>query len=153
GPAFESVLYDERAAQIVAGNLSQDGTQPTAPGYLNWLASLGLNSRTDFVIDVADTGMDRGSTADSQIHPDFKDAGGHSRVAYNMNYCNDDQSDDRPGHGSLVASVAAGLGGSDRLDAAGYEFGLGVDPWALLGASRIFDHSGRLPVRLSFTDV
>jgi hypothetical protein len=149
-PRFET--HDERSAQIVAGNLSADGTQPTGPGYMAWLASKGLDTQPDFVVDFTDTGLDRSSTSSNLIHPDFLDAEGRSRVAYITNYAAD-QPDDRGGHGSLVASIACGFGTTGMKDGAGYLYGLGVDPTARLGASRIFDQAGKLPFRLSFTAV
>jgi len=153
GPASEMRLQDERGAQIVAGNLNADGTQPSGPGYTSWLASKGLNSPVDFIIDFADSGLDRGSTDELLLHPDFLDSALHSRVAYCINYATDGQRDDRRGHGTIVASVAGGQGVNSVVDAPGYLYGLGVDPVARLGASRIFDRFGKLPGTISFTSV
>jgi hypothetical protein len=153
GPASEMKLQDERGAQIVAGNLNADGTQPSGPGYMSWLASKGLDAQADFVIDFADSGLDRGSTDEFLLHPDFLDSALQSRVAYSINYAGDGLRDDRRGHGTIVASVAGGRGASDREDTPGYMYGLGVDPASLLGASRIFDQSGKLSGQLRFTDV
>ena len=149
-PRFET--HDERGAQIIAGGLSQDGTQPTGASYMAWLASKGLDAQPDFLIDFTDTGLDKGSVSANQLHPDFLDAEGRSRVVYNINHATD-QPDDRNGHGSLVASIAVGSGKNGMKDSAGYLYGLGVDPAARLGASRIFDQAGKLPFRLSFTNV
>ena len=160
--AFEETLFiseataaapqDERSAEITAGSLTPDGTQPAAPGYMDWLRSKGLATEADFVIDFTDAGLDRGSTSVGLIHPDFLNAEGQSRVVYNTNYAND-ASEDRGGHGTLVASVAVGLGSSEHKDATGHLLGMGVDPMIRLGASRIFDTNRRLPFRLSFTNV
>jgi hypothetical protein len=152
-PARPLTTHDERSAQIIAANLTADGTQPAAPGYMNWLAAKGLNTPPDFTIDVSDTGLDRGMISDFSVHPDFLDASGHSRVVYSFNYGNDGQIDDRRGHGTLIASVAAGLGASDREDTGGYMLGTGVDPLARIGVSRIFNQSGGVWARLSFTNV
>jgi hypothetical protein len=151
-PAFAPALQDERSAQIVAGNVTPDGTQPVSPGYLDWLRSKGLAARPDFVIDFTDTGLDRGSTSEGFVHPDFLDQEGRSRVVYNTNYARD-ASEDRGGHGTLVASIAVGLGSSEFKDETGHILGMGVDPTIGLGASRIFDTSRRLPFQLSFTNV
>ena len=150
GPAFNPKLHDERSAQIVAGNLSSDGTQPSGPGYLSWLTSKGLNVQPDFVIDFADSGLDRGPTSPF-LHPDFLDSASQSRVAYSLNYAADGLIDDRPGHGTIVTSVAAGQGQMSRED--GYRYGLGVDPFARIGVSRIFDEKSKLPSNLRFTQV
>jgi subtilisin family serine protease len=144
---------DERSAQIIAANLTADATQPAGPGYRAWLAAKGLNTTPDYVIDVSDTGLDRGTTGDFSVHPDFLDSDGHSRVVYNRNFADDGMVDDRRGHGTFVASLAAGLGASDREDASGYMLGLGVDPMARIGASRIFNVLGGIYSRLSFTNV
>jgi Subtilase family len=153
GPAPEMKLQDERGAQIVAGNLSADGTQPNGPGYISWLASKGLDAQADFAIDFTDSGLDRGSTEESLLHPDFLDAALQSRVVYSINYAGDGRKDDRRGHGTIVASVAGGRGASTREDGPGYMYGLGVDPGARLGASRIFDQSGKMSGQLRFTNV
>ena len=153
GPAPEMMLQDERGAQIIAGNLTAEGTQPNGPGFMEWLASKGLDGAADYVIDFADSGIDRGSTNALLLHPDFLDTALQSRVSYIINYASDGMIDDRRGHGTIVASVAAGRGSSSREDAPGYMYGAGVDPDAKLGASRIFDKNGKLPNQLSFTSV
>ncbi|HET9531528.1 MAG TPA: S8 family serine peptidase [Blastocatellia bacterium] len=152
GPAFSPVLDDERSAQIVAANLNPAGAAPLGPGYREWLQSKGLDFRADFLIDFSDTGLDRGATGDFFVHPDFLDDEGRSRVLYNINYAQD-QNEDRRGHGTLVASIACGLGAADRKDEAGYMYGLGIDPAARLGMSRIFAQNGRFGFQLSFTTV
>lgn len=153
GPMSEMSLQDERGAQIVAGNLNPDGTQPSGPGYLSWLASKGLDGPADFVIDFSDSGLDRGSTVATLLHPDFLDSSLQSRVAYSINYATDGMKDDRRGHGTIVASIAGGRGESSLEDEPGYMYGLGVDPGARLGASRIFDSWGRLSGQLRFSSV
>lgn len=153
GPVSEMKLEDERAAQIIAGNLNPDGTQPSGPGYRSWLASQGLDAQSDFVIDFTDSGLDRGSIEDFLLHPDFLDSALHSRVVYSINYASDGMKDDRRGHGTIVASVAAGRGASTSEDLPGYMYGLGVDPAARLGASRIFDRLGKVSGVLRFTNV
>jgi hypothetical protein len=87
------------------------------------------------------------------LHPVFLDSALQSRVAYSINYAGDGLKDDRRGHGTIVASVAGGRGAGDREDAPGYMYGLGVDPASRLGASRVFDQSGKLSGQLRFTNV
>ena len=65
------VLADERASQIVAGNLS--GLGPAAATYLAWHDSgpgTFAGAPFNFVIDVTDEGIDNGS-ATAPGHPDF----------------------------------------------------------------------------------
>lgn len=151
GPSSTISLHDERSAQIVAGNLTADQTQPSGPGYMSWLTANGLDAQSDFVVDVTDSGLDRGSTAASQLNPCFLGPSLQSRVTYALNYATDGFKDDRTGHGTLVASVAGGRGSASREDAPGYMYGLGVDPYVQLGSSRLFDERGKAPSQINFT--
>ncbi|HKA17172.1 MAG TPA: S8 family serine peptidase [Blastocatellia bacterium] len=153
GPAPEMRLHDERGAQIIAGNLTADGTKPNGPGFIAWLASKGLDGAADYAIDIADSGIDRGSTDAQFLHPDFLTATLQSRLSYSVNYATDGLIDDKRGHGTIVASAAAGRGLASLEDVPGYMYGAGVDPNARLGASRIFNQNGKLPAQLSFTSV
>ena len=140
-PYGEPRLADERGAQIVAGNLA--GFVPSGAGYLDWLvddARIPNTSTFDFAIDVTDEGLDGGLTPPA--HQDFG-----SRISYLNNYSSDtgDAARDCGGHGTNVASIAAGNNtGSGALveDGAGYNYGLGVAPFAQLGASKIFPCGG-----------
>ena len=139
-PYGEPELADERGAQIAAGNLS--GFVPSAPGYLDWLvhpSRIPDQSTFGFVVDVTDEGLD----ADPLAHPDFLELGsGASRVAYRNNYSSDPDTRDCGGHGTNVASIAAGYNdgtGPSVEDDAGYNHGLGAAPFAQLGVSKIFD--------------
>src|SRR5204862_3922963 len=105
GPASTMKPHDERSAQIIAGNLTADQSHPNGPGYFAWLASKGLDLQPDFVVDVTDSGIDRGLNSASSLHPDFLDSALQSRVSYDFNYANDGFKDDRTGHGTLVASI------------------------------------------------
>jgi len=133
----EPELRDERAAQIVGGNLS--GGSPSPPGYLAFLSGEGFGTGTfDFAIDFTDEGLDSGST--STVHPDFS-----GRVDYVSNWTKDTDGRDCGGHGTNVASIAAGInegtgssGSTAVEDSAGYNYGLGVAPRAQIGASKIF---------------
>ena len=82
-------LFDERASQIIAGELTSDGTAPRGPGYLAWLAAHGLSSAFSFGIDVADSGLDRGVITPDKLHPDFLDSNKQSRVVYARDYTSD----------------------------------------------------------------
>lgn len=137
-------LFDERASQIVAGELNTDGTGPRGPGYLAWLAAHGFSSNFNFAIDVSDTGIDRGFTEPDKLHPDFLDSSKQSRVLYARDYTSELEPGDVPGHGTLNLSIAGGANvASDSRDASGFGFGIGVAPFALLGSSKIFQSNGR----------
>jgi hypothetical protein len=150
-PVRPMKLHDERSLQIIAGNLNADKTQPSGTGYLNWLTSTGLDFTADFIVDFADSGIDRNSTSDSLAHPDFLDTLSHSRIAYSQNYAQGN--DDKSGHGTLVASIACGIGAFNRADPASYLYGLGVDPKVKVGASRIFSDNGAQPFSLNYATV
>ena len=132
-PAGVPELHDERGAQIVAGNLA--GVAPSGPGYQAWLTTKGFGAPLGFAIDVTDSGLDRGSTA--PVHPDLL-----GRVSYARDYTADPDATDCGGHGTNVASIAAGLSTGTGQDAQGYKHGLGVAPNAQLGASKVFRCNG-----------
>jgi subtilisin-like proprotein convertase family protein len=147
-------LLDERAAQIVAGNLLPSGA-PSGPGYLGWLASEGFPASTfPDTIDVTDTGLDNG--IDPPQHPDFYENGMPvtDRVDYAFDYTPDGGANparDCRGHGTNVASIAAGFG--TAVDGEGFSHGLGVAPRAQLGASKIFTCTGLFGLSGAFAPV
>ncbi|HKP88072.1 MAG TPA: S8 family serine peptidase, partial [Blastocatellia bacterium] len=120
---------DEAQGQIVAGNLS--GNSPTGPGYLSWLAGKGFTSSqfTSFSVNVAD------DTYTLQGHPDLP-AG---RVAFQNNPTA--QSGVLGGHGFLNSHIIGGFNngtGSAFEDALGFNYGLGIAPFARVGVTAIF---------------
>src|SRR5205085_9095305 len=138
-------LFDERSAQVVAGQLAKDFKGTTGPGYMNWLQAHGFTSRFNFAIDVTDTGLDRGATAADKLHAAFLDGSGQSRVVYARDYTSDLDAGDVEGHGTINMSIAAGQATTDKdaRDSGGYCYGLGIAPFAMIGSSRIFQSSGR----------
>jgi subtilisin-like proprotein convertase family protein len=144
----EPELFDERAAQIVAGRLIAPAlTQPTASDYVPWLvpARIPSNATFDFAIDVTDEGFDNGTTSG---HNDFRRWGNSSepsRVAYLRNYTTDSNARDCSGHGTNVASIAAGYNNHSNQPAEAdgiFNHGMGVAPFARVGASKIFACNG-----------
>lgn len=124
---------DEAQGQIVAGNLT--GNVPTGPGYLTWLASKGFTSSQfgTFSVNVAD------DTYTLMGHPDFP-AG---RVAFQNNPTN--QTGVLGGHGFLNANIIGGFNngtGSAVEDASGFNYGLGIAPFARVGVTAIFGNTG-----------
>ncbi|MBI1850543.1 MAG: S8 family serine peptidase [Planctomycetes bacterium] len=143
-PCLPKRKLDERQGQILAANLNATGSQPSAPGYFAWLGARGFTSLFPFAVDVADDGFDRGSTTD--VHRDFKDEAGASRVAYALNYSADSTADGGAGHGTLNAAIVGGFNdvASDSafVDAQGFHYGLGIAPRARIGSSKIFSNDG-----------
>ncbi|HKQ90466.1 MAG TPA: S8 family serine peptidase [Blastocatellia bacterium] len=127
---------DEAQGQIVAGNLS--GNSPTGPGYLAWLASKGFDSSQfgSFSVNVADDAF-------SLIgHPDLPNA----RIAFNNNPTA--QAGAQGGHGFLNAHIVGGFNngtGSAFEDANGFNYGLGIAPWARVGVTAIFGNGASSP--------
>lgn len=139
---------DERQGQIVAGNLT--GTQPTGPGYLEWLASKGFTqaqfAASGFAVDVSDSGLDNGTATPGHFGLyEGGNTGSVSRVAYNrlvgtphtgstIQGCD--------GHGTLNAHIVGGyndFSGFPYKDSAGFSYGLGIAPFVRVGSSVIFD--------------
>ncbi len=141
---------DERQDQIIAGNLN--GTLPSGPGYLAWLASKGFTQAqfdaSGFVVDVADSGLDNGTSTTGHfgLHR-LGDLNQASRVAYyriegtlnpggTLAGCD--------GHGALNAHIIGdydNFTGFQHQDSAGFSYGVGVCPFVKLGSSVIFDNS------------
>lgn len=147
-PYYERKRFCERQSQIVAGNLTS--AKPTGPGYLEWLASKGFSQAqfalSDFVVDIADSGVDVGTS--TPTHPGLYvlgQAGGSSRIAYNYLVGSPNSGSTLAGcdgHGTLNAHIVAGYNdrsGFPFRDAGGFSYGLGVCPFVKVGSSVIFD--------------
>jgi len=148
-PWIEPQLFGERQDQVVAGSLDAAGTGPLASGYLAWLNGLGFNSNFDFAVDITDDGFDQGETGAANVHPDFLDSGGNSRVVYvcrvsgtTVSTTNDQNCG---GHGTINAAIVGGFNNTPTTDpdfdyygdGNGYRYGLGVAPYTKLGCSKI----------------
>ena len=142
---------DERQDQILAGKLT--GNVPTSPGYLSWLAGKGFTQAqfdsSGFVVDVADSGIDNGSTTPGHFGLySLGDTGSSSRVVYNTI-----EGDQNPGgttagcdgHGTLNTHIIANYDGMttgfQHVDAEGFSYGVGICPFVKVGSSVIFDNS------------
>jgi Subtilase family/Viral BACON domain len=127
---------DEAQGQIVAGNLS--GNSPTGPGYLSFLASKGFDSSQfgSFAVNVVD------DAATLTGHPDLA----NGRVAFQNNPTA--QAGAQGGHGFLNAHIVGGFNsgtGSPFEDANGFNYGLGIAPWARVGVTAIFGNGASSP--------
>src|SRR5215831_7810152 len=131
--AHEIKRLDEAQGQILAGNLS--GNSPTGPGYLSWLASKGFTSSQfgSFVVEVAD------DATSITGHPDLPS----SRIVFQNNPTN--QTGAQGGHGFLNTNIIGGFNsgtGSAFEDANGFNYGLGIAPFARMGSTAIFGPTG-----------
>ena len=140
-PWTEPVLNDEKQDLIVAGRL----TGSEAPSnYLAWLQSKGIQSTPDFVVDVADTGIDQGLLDPQILHKDFLNSAGAARVVY-ARYVGAVEQEIDPvdiqGHGTINASIVGGYNVgtvAPYVDSDGYRYGLGTHPFVKLGVTQIF---------------
>jgi hypothetical protein len=149
-PFVTPKLRDERQDQIVAGNLN--GTVPSGPGYLAWLASKGFTQEqfdaSGFVVDVTDSGLDNGSTVPGHFGLYRNgDISSSSRVAYTrfepQNHVTGTLAG-CDGHGTLNSHIIGNYDaftGFQHQDSEGYSYGVGVCPFVKLGSSVIFDNS------------
>jgi hypothetical protein len=129
GRYTKPVRLDEAQGQIVAGNLS--GNMPSGPGYLAWLASKGFNSSQfrSFAVNVVDDAFTLAG------HPDLPSG----RIAFQNNPTG--MTGPLSGHGFLNAQIVGGFNsntGSAFEDASGFNYGLGIAPWARVGVTAIF---------------
>lgn len=120
---------DEAQGQIVAGNLSAGS--PTGPGYLTWLADKGFTSSqfTSFAVEVTDDAYTLSG------HPDLPSG----RIAFANNPTA--QSGTMGGHGFLNSHIIGGFNsstGTSYEDSSGYNYGLGIAPFAKVGVTAIF---------------
>ena len=134
--ARERRRLDEVQGQIVAGNLS--GNSPSGPGYLAWLAGKGFDSSQfgSFAINVADDAYSLSG------HPDLP----ASRIAFQNNPTA--QSGAQGGHGFLNAHILGGFNngtGPAVEDALGFNYGLGIAPFARVGVTAIFGNGNATP--------
>jgi hypothetical protein len=142
-PFTTPVLLDEKQNLIVAGALVN--AQLSGPGYLAWLKVKGFATTPDFLVDIADSGMDQGVLDPAVIHKDFLNQAGLNRVIYSRLIAGDGiegTSQDSTGHGTLNASIVGGYNTGTTfpaVDPNGYNYGLGVHPFVKLGVSKIFN--------------
>ena len=140
-PWIEPVMHDEKQGLILAGKLT--GSEG-ASSYLAWLQSKGITSSPDFIVDVSDSGIDKGSLDPQDLHKDFLNASGLARVSYARVVGEVDPETppaDRAGHGTINASIVGGYNVNASfpyVDENGFKFGVGVHPYARLGVTQIF---------------
>ena len=127
-------------------------------GHLAFLNAKHLNNAIG-VIDVTDSGLDKGVLpAPAGSHPDFF-VSGNASLASRLVYMHeatavDADNRDCDGHGTGVASLIAGYRtgtGAALEDAQGFNYGMGVNPFARIGSTKIFNCAGTFDVTTSIT--
>ena len=155
----EPELLDERAARIVAGQIDASFRPVLGNGHLNFLGSRGFTSASNVQVDITDTGVDKGVVpVPGGSHPDFYQLGNPaspSRILYaHEDSASDPDARDCGGHGTNVASIAAGYNAASvaaAQDAQGFNYGLGVSPYSRIGVTKIFRCAGGFDVTTSLT--
>lgn len=159
-PRVPLIKFDEVQGQIMAGNLNPAGTQPSGPGYLNWLSNtLGFTTAASAypIVDVTDDGIDNGTT--TPLHPDFYTFGNTARadrLIYNYNWTTDASADGVAGHGNINASIVGGYNdktGFPYEDGNGYNYGLGINPLGRLAGSKVFKNAGGWDAQGTYTEL
>jgi hypothetical protein len=137
-PAPTKRRLDEAQGQIVAGNLT--GTQPSGPGYLAWLTARGFAASgtqfASFAVNVVD------DTHAITGHPDLPS----TRVVFQNNPSG--ATGTQSGHGFLNTNIVAGSDGNSGTayeDSRGYRYGLGIAPFARVGATDVFGNGNASP--------
>lgn len=128
-PLYESLLEDERSAQILYEDFDGAASPNTAPiaGYVANLTALGYNG-AGTTIAICDTGVSTNNAA--TMHADL-----NGRFTFSVDGQNNPVATaDADGHGTHVAGIAAGNGASGDTDPQGFVLGLGMAPGANVGS-------------------
>lgn len=158
-PFVAPVLHDERAARIVDGQLNASFQPVLGTGHRAFLLANGFTALSPVIIDVTDEGVDKGVVpVPAGAHPDFYRAGkttNLSRLVYAQEAtAADTDARDCGGHGTNVASIASGYNlstGASVEDAQGFNYGMGIQPFGQIGATKIFNCLGSFDVTTSLT--
>jgi hypothetical protein len=160
------VMLDEPGALNNAGfrvNGEVPGFGTAGIPYLTWLFGRGFDTSTTwsgFVVNVTDTGLDKGNKAGAWHHDLYDPAATTPRVAYVTDWTSDaggaNDGTDGNGHGTKCAGVVGGYNnaagsGLSQVSSAGYHFGLGVAPLARIGGSKIFKFDGTWGLTATYT--
>jgi hypothetical protein len=162
-PLGHATISSERQAQLIGQPGSVTGNGATLPPsnplppdgttYLQWLAAHGFgitaNTFDNTKVGLIDTGFDNGDISYAGIHPDFKYSNGGNQTIVVDGTSRWGSLIDNDWHGTLTASVVAGYPASDRVDAAGYLWGLGVAPTVRLIVDRWIRCFVRSPLQFS----
>ncbi len=136
----QTILYDERSCQIVAGDLNAAAAPNTAPnvGYGATLTNLGVTG-AGVTIAICDSGVDTHNNATMQA-----DLAG--RMAFFSDVTGGAITVDRNGHGTHVAGIAVGNGATGDTDPQNFILGQGVAPGADFGSINAI--SGAAPLNM-----
>jgi len=163
GRYVQREMNDEVQNQILAGQLTGDGSAPTGIGYLPWLIARGFSTNPAAypIVDITDDGVDDMDTTpqDPTLWPNGV-ISGTSRLGAN-DACTANGTAAVQGHGHINTNIIGGYDVrantvvtgarfpiTDVANGLGYQRGLGVNPHSRLAATRIFNGSGSYDVSL-----
>ncbi len=145
---FERTLNDEVQNMILTGDLTPDGSQPAMTGYDSFLINKGFSTNAaDYpVVDVTDDGIGNGTvnSGDATFHENGL-LGNPSRLSYVANCTSESSGEGIGGHGHLNTNIVGGFEsrvGFPYIDPNGYIRTQGVNPYARIAGTRIFDPGG-----------
>ena len=155
----EPKLHDERSGVILSGQLNSSFKPVLGTGYRQFLIDHGFTTVSPVIVDVTDEGVDKGIVpAPAGSHPAFYQNGNPanaSRIIYAQEHTAADiDARDCGGHGTNVAGIIAGYNagaGATHEDAQLFNYGLGIQPFGKLGATKIFNCNSAFDVTTSIT--
>ena len=159
-PFDEPKLLDERSAMIVANQLDGSFQPVLGTGYRQFLLNKGFTGISPVIVDITDEGVDKGVVPPpAGSHPGFYRNGNPaapSRIVYAQEATAlDANARDCGGHGTNVAGIIAGFNiiaaNPMHEDAQGFNYGLGVQPFGQIGATKIFNCNGSFDVTTSIS--
>jgi len=143
------VRNDEVQDQIIAANFNADQSGPAAPGYFQFLTDLGFSTNfMDYpIVNVTDDGIGDGTVdngAGDLTLTDHED-GTTTRINAVFNCTGAAPPHGQDGHGHLNTGIVGGYDtrtGFPYVDNLGYLRGVGINPYARLAHTKIFQDGG-----------
>ncbi|GAB4274300.1 MAG: hypothetical protein Kow0080_22550 [Candidatus Promineifilaceae bacterium] len=146
GPTPQVDMMDEVQAQILAGQWAASGQNYVTPGYMNWLDTHGFSVNPyDYpIVEITDDGVGLGGTGAGDMTLSAvigQNEPFSSRLVYVADCTASQSGGSIGGHGHLNLSIAGGMDGRQGepyQDEAGFQRGLGVNPYGRFASTRIF---------------
>ncbi len=147
GERLPRSLMDEVQGRILSGSLNLEQTTPDGPGYFDWFSSLGLSTDPNEypIVDITDDGIGNGQAVDAAGDNSMRALGSAdqpSRIEYIANCTSAPSGAGPDGHGHINISIAGGFDDQSEaphVDEAGYQRGLGINPFGRFAGTRVFN--------------
>lgn len=151
GEVHPRTLNDEVQAQIIRGYFNAGNTGPQSAGYLPWLNALGFSTNpADYpIVDISDDGVGNRTTTpgDPTLH-ELGSTSNPSRLVFNQTCGSAATNGTIDGHGHINTNIVGGYDVRTNATTPGarfpgeYQRGQGMNPYARLGSTRIFNSNG-----------